>query len=84
MNQYVYIEISVEQAGISAIGSVFLFDMVRWSQWGLESMGTVLIDSEYAGTTIDADTVEFWCGRDLVTEMVPKGDTVDSIFMRGN
>ncbi len=39
---------------------------------------------EYAGTTIDADTVEFWCGRDLVTEMVPKGDTVDSIFMRGN
>ncbi len=50
----------------------------------MESMRTVLIDSEYAGTTIDADTVEFWCGRDLVTEMVPKGDTVDSIFMRGN
>lgn len=49
MNQYVYIEISVEQAGISAIGSVFYsiwYDGVNGSQ---ESMGTVLIDSEYAG-----------------------------------
>ena len=39
---------------------------------------------EYAGTSIDAATVKYWCGRDLVSELIPKGDTVDTIFMRGN
>ena len=39
---------------------------------------------EYAGTSIDAATAEFWSGRDLVAELVPEGDTVTDIFMRGN
>lgn len=39
---------------------------------------------EYGGTGIDAATVEFWTGRDLVSELVPDGDTIDSVFMRGN
>ena len=39
---------------------------------------------EYAGTNIDAATVEFWCGRDLVNELIPEEDTVTGIFMRGN
>ena len=39
---------------------------------------------EYGGTWIDAATVEFWTGRDLINELIPEGDTIDSVFMRGN
>ncbi len=40
--------------------------------------------NEYAGTTIDAATVEFLCGRDLLAEIMSDSDTIDSIFCRGN
>ena len=39
---------------------------------------------EYAGTSIDAKTVEFWTGRDLINELVPAGDTINDVSMRGN
>ena len=39
---------------------------------------------EYAGTSIDAKTVEYWVGRDLIKELVPAGDTINNVFMRGN
>ena len=39
---------------------------------------------EYAGTSIDEKTVEFWTGRDLITELVPAGDTINDVSMRGN
>ena len=39
---------------------------------------------EYGGTAIDAATAEYLCGRDLIADLVPEGDTVDSVFIRGN
>ena len=40
--------------------------------------------NEYAGTTIDAETVEFLCGRDLLAEIMSAEDKIDGIFCRGN
>ena len=40
--------------------------------------------NEYAGTSIDAGTVEYLCGRDLVSELLASWDVVDGIFCRGN
>ncbi|MBP5384755.1 MAG: hypothetical protein J6Y57_07260, partial [Lachnospiraceae bacterium] len=39
---------------------------------------------EYAGTPIDADTVQYLCGRDLIGDLIAPGDQVDSVFCRGN
>ena len=39
---------------------------------------------EYGGTDIDDATAEYWCGRDIVDELLPKGDKIDSLFCRGN
>ena len=39
---------------------------------------------EYAGTTIDAATANFWSEDVVVNDLVPSGSTVDNIFMRGN
>ena len=40
--------------------------------------------NEYAGTTIDAATVEYLCGRDLLAELMSDHDRIDNIFCRGN
>ena len=40
--------------------------------------------NEYAGTTIDADTVTYLCGRDLLAEIMSDSDIIESIFCRGN
>jgi len=39
---------------------------------------------EYGGTEIDDATAEYWCGRDIVEEFLPKGDKINSLFCRGN
>ena len=39
---------------------------------------------EYAGTHIDAETAEQWCGRDIVDELIPDVNMIDDIFCRGN
>ncbi|MCR5129113.1 MAG: hypothetical protein K6B69_13540 [Lachnospiraceae bacterium] len=39
---------------------------------------------EYAGTTIDMATVEYWCGEDFFAELLSDDDVIDNIFMRGN
>lgn len=39
---------------------------------------------EYGGTEIDDATAEYWCGKDIVEELLPKGDKIDSLFCRGN
>ena len=39
---------------------------------------------EYAGTSIDDKTLEYWVGRDIIGELVPAGDKINDVFMRGN
>ena len=39
---------------------------------------------EYGGTEIDDETAAYWCGKDIVDELLPKGDKIDSLFCRGN
>ena len=39
---------------------------------------------EYAGTEVDADTAEYWCGFDIVDEFIPGDAQINDIFCRGN
>ena len=39
---------------------------------------------EFAGTTIDEATVNYWVKDIIVNELVPQDCTIDNIFMRGN
>ena len=39
---------------------------------------------EFAGTDIDAETAEYWCGFDIVGELIPDDAQINNIFCRGN
>ena len=39
---------------------------------------------EYGGTPVDSETIKKFCNRDLVNELVPEGDKIGEVFIRGN
>lgn len=39
---------------------------------------------EYAGTEIDEETAAYWCGSDIVKELIPARDQITDITCRGN